>query len=51
MMLTRKLQGLPQKSLTVVLTLGLLGGRGHSAVGRQAIGRPCHDGAGHSRPG
>jgi competence protein ComEA len=37
MMLTRKLRGLSQKSLTIVLTLGLLGGAAAAQLGAKPL--------------
>ena len=47
MMLTTKFRGLSQKSLTILLTLGLLGGAAAAQLGASR-GHPRHGGADHA---
>ncbi len=48
MMLTTKLRGLSQKSLTILLTLGLLGGAAAAQLGARPSSHPRHGGADHA---
>ncbi len=48
MMLTRKSQGLSQKSLTILLALGLLGGAAAAQLGARPSMVHAHDGAYHA---
>ena len=48
MKLTTKFRGLSQKSLTILLTLGLLGGAAAAQLGARQSGRPRHHGADHA---
>ncbi len=47
-MLRTNFRGLSQKSLTILLALGLAGRRCRGAIGRQANQRPRHDGANYA---
>ena len=48
MMLTTKFRGLSQKSLTILLTLGLVGGAAAAQLGARPSAGPRHDGADHA---